>query len=108
MYESRYDIEDTVSELRKQVDESQRELVKTTKELNKLEMDVQSTNVESEELQVSQPHRQSSSIKAKACRLAIESNSLLVVCCNLKTLEVFPILVSNNSNLINDYSTVTV
>lgn len=58
MYESRYDIEDTISELRKQVDESQRELVKTTKELNKLEMDVQSTNVESEELQVSHPHRQ--------------------------------------------------
>lgn len=77
MYESRYDIEDTISELRKQVDESQRELVKTTKELNKLELDVQSTNVESEELQVSRSHRQ-----AKACRLAIESNSLLVVCCN--------------------------
>lgn len=76
MYESRYDIEDTISELRKQVDESQRELVKTTKELNKLEMDVQSTNVESEELQVSHPHRQ------PACRLAIESNSLLIVCCN--------------------------
>lgn len=65
MYESRYEIEDTISELRKQVDESQRELVKTTKELNKLEMDVQSTNVESEELQVSHPHRQ------PACRLAI-------------------------------------
>lgn len=77
MHESRYDIEDTISELRKQVDESQRELVKTTKELNKLEMDVQSTNVESEELQVSHSHRQ-----AKGCRLAIESNSLLVVCCN--------------------------
>lgn len=58
MYELRYDIEDTISDLRKQVDESQRELVKTTKELNKLEIDVQSTNVESEKLQVSDPHRE--------------------------------------------------
>lgn len=75
MYELRYDIEETIAELRKQVDESQRELVKTTKELNKLEIDVQSTNVESEQLQVSDPHREPEFYQS---RLAIESNGCVL------------------------------
>lgn len=49
---NRYDIEDTIAELRKQLDELQRELTVCGKELMKHETQVQICTKESEDLQV--------------------------------------------------------